>query len=178
MRMAGCTPRAGSASAKTITAVMPASGTAAATSHSSTSRSRSDPTSRRHQHRAISPRPKTNSNVASSTSAQPLFPRADDRLRPVGHLKLAEDRRDVVGHGLRCQAEAFGDGLVAQPAGNEIQDLALPVGQLRERSGVTVGEMLQDPGCHTRPEDRLTSDHAAEGTLEVVLSGPLEQVAL
>ena len=58
---------------------------------------------------------------------------AQDRLGAVGHLKLGEDGRQVVGDGLDAEGELFGDLVVAATSGQQVQDLTFPGGQLRER---------------------------------------------
>jgi hypothetical protein len=50
----------------------------------------------------------------------------------VGDLEFGEDVGDVVAYGLQAEEELFGDLLVIVSGGDEVQDLALAVGELGE----------------------------------------------
>jgi hypothetical protein len=67
---------------------------------------------------------------------KPRFPRANDRLCPVGDLQLGEDVGDIVAHGLRAEGELSRDGGIGVDPGDEAQNLAL-----------TAGEGGEGPGC-------------------------------
>jgi hypothetical protein len=58
---------------------------------------------------------------------------AQDGLGSVGHLEPGGDGRDVVGDGLAAEGELLGDLVVVVAGGQQVQDLAFPGGQLRER---------------------------------------------
>ncbi len=46
--------------------------------------------------------------------SQTRLPRPDNRLRPIGHLQLAEDIRDVIAHRLQAQPQLRGDLRIVQ----------------------------------------------------------------
>jgi hypothetical protein len=53
--------------------------------------------------------------------------RPDDRLGPVGDMKLCHDVGNVVPHGLGCQCELGGDRGVVVTSRDHGQDLTLPI---------------------------------------------------
>src|SRR5206468_3598835 len=61
------------------------------------------------------------------------LPGEHDRRGPAADLKLGEDRREVVADGLGRQAEPARDGRVRHAGREQVEHLALPGGQLRER---------------------------------------------
>src|SRR5215207_2642883 len=65
----------------------------------------------------------------SRLRAQPRFPRAEDGLGTVDHLQLAEDGRDVVGHGLVAQRQMCGDLGVALALGQKMQQFPLSLAE-------------------------------------------------
>src|SRR3712207_5145015 len=64
--------------------------------------------------------------------AQARLAGADDGLGAVGATQLGEDPRDVGADGMGAEEEPVGDPGVVVPAGYEVEDLALPRGQLGE----------------------------------------------
>ena len=64
---------------------------------------------------------------------------AQDGLGAVGHLELAEDGGDVVGHRLGAEAEPLGDLVVVATSDQQVQDLAFPAVSSRNGVGVTGG---------------------------------------
>ena len=101
---------------------------------------------------------------------------------PVGELQLREDRRHVVAHRLLGQDQPAGDLVVAVPGGDQVQDLAFPVGELGEDLGrvgpARAGEEVHDPPGHGRPVDGLATGHREDRAHDVVAVGTLEQVAV
>jgi hypothetical protein len=80
-------------------------------------------------------REETSPSVLRAASAQAGLSGAHDGLRPVGHLQLEVDVRDVVSYRLLAQVEARGDLLVVHAPGYEIQDLHLAGGEVGEGLG-------------------------------------------
>src|SRR4051794_16638941 len=84
----------------------------------------------------------------------------------VGNAELDEDRGYAVGDGLRAEAEAAADGGVAQSVRDEVEDLALPVGEVGEgwrllrRRGV---QQSQYGWRNAGPEDRLARSDRVQG---------------
>ena len=104
---------------------------------------------------------------------------AHDRLRAVGRLELAEDAGDVVLHRLDAQHQPIGDRRIAVPLGDQLQYLALALGQVREgargarRGGAGLlgracvlqacREVLHHPLGDRRAENRFAAIHGADG---------------
>src|SRR5262249_39146327 len=63
---------------------------------------------------------------------QPRVPRADDRLRTISYLQLAEDVRDMIAHRFQAERELLGDLRVAAALRDQREHLRLALGQLRE----------------------------------------------
>ena len=107
--------------------------------------------------------------------------RPHDRLGPVADLELREDVRDVVADGLGRQAEGRGDVGVGPPLGDQLEDLALALGELGKRGGVDAGrrprEVGHQPARHAGPEDRLARRHRPDRPEQLGPLGALEQVA-
>ena len=85
--------------------------------------------------------------------------------------------RTVLGDSTRLD----GDLGVGPAAGDQLEDLALALGELRERLGVGAGrrpgeEVHQPPG-HARAEDRVARRHRADRPDQLRALGALEQVA-
>src|SRR5215210_4118085 len=88
--------------------------------------------------------------------SQPRLSGANDGLSTVGDLQLGEDVRDVVAHRLRTQRELLCDGRVWATLGDEVQDLALAVGERREGLGhgrSRACEVREHPFSNRRAED-------------------------
>src|SRR5439155_10728164 len=96
------------------------------------------------------------------------LPRADDGLRPVGHLELAQDVGDMVAHGFGAQHEAGGDFGVLLALGDQVEDLPFAVAELREHprqgSGSKAGEELHQPSGDSWAEDSFALANRADGT--------------
>lgn len=61
------------------------------------------------------------------------LPGKEDCLGAVFDVKLDEDRREIVSHGLLADPEALSDGVVAHAVTHEFEDLAFPYGEFWER---------------------------------------------
>ena len=90
----------------------------------------------------------------------------DDRLRPVAQAQLVEDMRDVGLDGRLGQHEAIGDLAVGQPAGHELEDLDLALGQLAEvgmarigRGRQPIGIAIEETAGDGRREQRVAGGH-------------------
>ena len=71
--------------------------------------------------------------------------------------ELGQDRRDVELDGVVADGEALGDGLVGQALGDEVEYLALPLGQiLAEASPVGASGRQSRPTLPTSPGSRAT----------------------
>src|SRR5688572_16894036 len=118
---------------------MPCCGSTRSSSRTTTTGSPASPasttTARAHPSFTRSPMARPVLNTPSATLAQPRLPRLDDALRAGGDAELGEDVGDVVAHGLLAEGQAAGDGVVVEAAGDEVEDLALAIGQLGERAG-------------------------------------------
>src|SRR5919205_1084059 len=94
------------------------------------------------------------------------LPGTDDGLGPISNLQLGEDVRDVVAHGLGAQMELFRDGGVGVSLRDEVQDLALAVGECWKVWGGTGrrwgGEVGDPLFCNRRTEDRLPPAHCPD----------------
>lgn len=96
-------------------------------------------------------RPDAKSSILSAFSlavSQSRFPCPDDRLRPIGHLQLAEDVGNVVAHRLEGEAQLLGDLLIGFPLGDQCQEFALPL-----------AEFWEDPRRDARPVRREEAEH-------------------
>ena len=69
--------------------------------------------------------------VVPGYSQSPLA-RPQDGFRPVGDLELGEHVGEMVAHRLGSQAESLGDDGRTQAGGEQVQDAALALSQLRE----------------------------------------------
>lgn len=56
----------------------------------------------------------------------------DDGVGTISHLELTEDIGDVIAHRLWAEDKAIGDLRVARALGDEVENLALAVAQLRK----------------------------------------------
>src|SRR5919201_5043141 len=68
-------------------------------------------------------------------AAEPGLAGPYDRLGAIRDLELGEDVGDVVAHGLRAENEVARDLLVAPPLRDQLEQLALALGQLGEGLG-------------------------------------------
>src|SRR3954469_18344255 len=93
--------------------------------------------------------------IPSPRQAQPGVARAGDRGRTVRHLQLGQDGGDVVTHSLLRQDQPSCDLTVAEPGGEQLDDLPLALGQLGERLHPVVGRgpgvEVHDPAGHGGP---------------------------
>src|SRR5690349_19088076 len=97
--------------------------------------------------------------------AQARLAATDDRLRPVGHLELAKNVRDVIAHRFGTEHQFIGDIAVAGPLRDEIEYLTLSGAQLRKclrwDSRPGRGEEVHQSHRDGRAEDRLAISHRA-----------------
>src|SRR5215469_17861654 len=105
-------------------------------------------------------------------------------MRPVGYLQFAEDVRDVVANGVRAQNELVGDIRIALALRDQVEDLALALGQLGKRvrhSGrLGCSEEVDETDCDGGAENGLATANGADspkhlgffGVVENVSSGP------
>ena len=100
------------------------------------------------------------------------------RLGPARHAELGEQVRHVVLHRLLRQEQLVGDLAVRAPLGEEMQDLALLLGERAE--SLVLGRALTDPaqqrGGHGRVEQGLARRDPPHGVDEVGAPHLLEQV--
>src|SRR5690242_9408367 len=124
---------------------------------------------------------KVGCDASAIRATQPGVAGADDGLGAAGDLKLAEDVGDVVANGLSAEDELLGDGGVGETLGDEAEDLALAVGQLREglgRRGRRRGaKVLHQAAGDGWAEDGFAVGDSANGTNGLVAAGAIEQVA-
>ena len=82
---------------------------------------------------------------------------------------------------MRAENEPLGDRRVAVALGDQVEDLALPLGQLGKRlrwcSGPQRCEEVDQAARDRRAEDRLARPDRANGTQHVVFLGILEDIA-
>ncbi len=95
-----------------------------------------------------------------SFMSHPGFSGTDDGLRTVGDLQLGEDVGDVVAHGLLAEVKPSGDLGVCLVAGDELQDLALAVGELGEGLSGHIRTRRREI-VHEAPGDGRTEDGLA-----------------
>ena len=105
-----------------------------------------------------------------------------DELRPVAQVELEQQVRDVRLHGRLGEHEALGDLAVRQALGDELQDLALALGELAHLpvpAGVggrrRLDEPLEQAPGHRRGDQRLARRHDADRGDEVRGRHVLEQ---
>src|SRR5215212_8387010 len=106
---------------------------------------------------------------------------ADDGLRPVGHLQLEQDVRDVVSNRLQAHEQLPGYLLVALALGNQGEDLLFALGELREDALLPRpwdGEEDQDALSHSGAEDRLAACYRSDGVHYPLAAGVFQEVAL
>jgi hypothetical protein len=81
-------------------------------------------------------------------------------LSAICYLKLGEDVRDVITHGLVAEHESSRDRLIAVALGDQPQHLAFAIGELGKCQGPIsysrCREVLDDPLGDRRPEDRIS----------------------
>src|SRR5205085_187622 len=80
--------------------------------------------------RAATPPHRRNRPSSSATGEQATSTRLDDRRAAAARAQLAHDRRDVVVDGADRDHELLGDVAVADALGYELENLALPAGQV------------------------------------------------
>src|SRR5918997_4730479 len=93
------------------------------------------------------------------------------------HAELGEQVGDVVLHGLLGEVEPFADLAVGEPLGEQIEDPALLVGEVRARLLVGAApQAVEDTGGDAPIEQRLAGGHTADVVDEVAAAHLLEDV--
>src|SRR5262249_20708929 len=105
-----------------------------------------------------------------TSSSQPRLSGANDSMRSIGHLQLAEYAGDVVAHRLGAEDEVAGDLYIALALGEQVKNLALTVGQSRKdlwrRGGLGRREEGDQSGGDRWAKDGLAASHCPERAQE------------
>ena len=116
----------------------------------------------------------------SLVSTETVTASEHDRLRPVGRADLGEDVGDVVAHRLRVDDEPAGDGVVVEPAGNQVEHVELAGAEVRERrhrrGAAELGELGDGVG-QVAVEHDVAGHDAVQGVLDLRRIGALDDVA-
>src|SRR5215472_4040563 len=105
-------------------------------------------------------------------------PGLDDGLGPVGDLEFGEDVRYVVADCLGAERQPACNHAVGPALGEQVEDLVLAVGQLREwwwrRGGVS--EVGDHPSGQLATEDDLAAGNGLDGAADLFPAGAFEQI--
>src|ERR671920_98563 len=111
--------------------------------------------------------------------SQARLPGTDDGLGPISNLQLGEDVRDVVANSLSAERQLPGDGGVGVSLRDEVQYLALALGERWKDLGrrrVWRREVGEHPFCDRRTEDSFSLAHCLDREHHLLLVGVLQDV--
>src|SRR4051812_13318281 len=101
------------------------------------------------RHPALLPR------VDAVAAAVAMLSDVGDHLGPALHADLSQNPRDVVAHGAGCQMELGGDLRIAQTRADQVEHLALLVGERTERVALQITPPVQQLTEHVGRGDDL-----------------------